>query len=390
MPVPFVRPHTLIRALLFGAVLLGLSAPMPAMGETAAESFSEAERVFRDSAAGLAADAGTERSHWQRELERVLVTADDMEAARLLYRMGAFAERDGDPARAIARYGESLARDASGRFAHRARTRMRHLEPRMASPALAAFHTGLDEVRRSYLQMDPDEAVATVLTLLDAAPDDPSRALALEWLVIEHAEKREAYDVAWAFALRMAQLDDLPPNLRHRAFHALVHAGYPAGRMPETRRELDRFIRLHPEASDAARLPLLREYALPFGLRPIVEATSWLGLAAFALLFVARRGWRGLAALRDGRWRPWPQLLWLAWLFVGAGLLAESWDHGFLLPFLTFLPLVLLLHLGAGCLGRIPAPAWLRGAQAAAAAWATLGGLYLIVDVYRLHGLFGL
>ncbi|TVQ97643.1 MAG: hypothetical protein EA398_14235 [Deltaproteobacteria bacterium] len=381
---PLLRFAALLGSLLAGAILTAAPA--------GADPIDPLEQLFRDAAAGLGSspEAEAERGAWRRRIAGALLTADDHHAARLHYRASEFAERDGDLVDAITACGESLALDPSGRFAHRCRARLRTLEARAVSPEHIAFHTAMDEVRRQFTGMEPDEAVARVEAIAAAAPDSATTALALEWLSREFGDRRADPDTGYTHAMRMVALPDLPPNLLHRGFNLVIVHGHDSGRIIEARRELDRFTRLYPEQAEAAQLQLLRAYALPFWLRPFAAGAAWASLVLFALLFVVRRGWRGFADLRSGAWRPWPQWLWFTWLFAGAGIIAEMWDRGFLVPFLAFIPTTIAVHLLGGALGRCPAPRRLAVLQPVITGCATLGALYLVGAAFRMHGLFGL
>lgn len=299
-----------------------------------------------------------------------------------------------EQSRALAAWRRVLAEDPSVRPAVRARTRIRVLERRVDGELASPVHQGLDQVRRQRLQLGSDVSIERVTALIPLATTAFERAEIYLWLGDEFLDLRRDYDASRAWYLQVLDLEGLEPRVYYQALNRIVDIGLYSGELREPARDVDRFIRLHPEIADAADLHSLRAWAAPMAWRHATFAASTIGLTLLLLLALYSRFWAVLMAPQRYGWRPWTKVALLAWLFLGAGVMAEMWDHGFFAPFGLAFVFVALVHLvgtsSTASLLQGGQPRWLLGVAGLVVGWATAGAIYMAVHLTHLHAILGL
>ena len=346
----------------------------------------------------------------RRESERLFLGADDAAISAHCEQLHALAHERGQAATHLAAMSaleaecyERLARSDEARsawrrllehepshfMAHRAIARLRFYERRgVGSPILDA----LDEIRRSYLQLGSDEAIRRVEALLLQTSDSQEQAELLLWLAEEHLALRTEYGPATARYEQVLELDGLRIGQYYKALNGLLDIGLYTDQMLPARRAVDRFLRLRPDLAEEPLLLALRAWAAPMAWRGTVRSLAYGFLALFLTCLLWARAWRAAESLRDGRWRPLPGALVLVWLFGGAGLLAEGWDHGFLAAFWTagLGSLFVYLLSGAWAHASPPRSTLTLTLRSLLGALATLSVIYLAIDAFNLHAIVGL
>lgn len=288
--------------------------------------------------------------------------ADDAEAA---FRACQAAERALDYAEAATACATCFDLDPTGPRATRCAGRADWIEARRDPDGGFAALTALQEVRRDYRSLGADAARSRVHDLWASTRAGIVHAEAALWLARHDLQAGDA-EAALGYTTPLWG-QEWPPEVAKPLTELHTTALARAGRIDEARAAEGPSTGPRASAADVA----VRERR-----RDALSATSGVGVALFAAagLPLAVRGWRRGAA---GRVVPFGLVLLLV-AFVGAGLLAESWEAGAgrSLPWLAAVAVAVhAVALGAqlGVGGR-----W-RAAVGALAAWATVGGSFLVL-----------
>lgn len=318
----------------------------------------------------------------------------ELEPAELLRRAEA-AEEQGDVEAAIALYERVVAVAPGHRAASRALRRLPALRALLGPDAPVMRE--LEEIKREYPRLGSDAAIEAVAALLGRAEAGPVRATLLLWLANEHAWVRNEHERARELYLEAAWVGGATTEQLADAWAGASRSSLSWGALNETRRALARFVAAHPESEVGIGADVLRE---DLEDRQVRIAVSWLGASALLLVavrFVWARGWRAMRWSVLARWRPWRAGLFLVWTFGGAGVIAELWEHGNLLPFVACVPGVWAVYLATGGVtwaGAAP-PAGLGGGaarwlSAALAGLASFGAVYFTLAALGRQALIGM
>lgn len=300
-----------------------------------------------------------------------------------------------DSSAALEAWRAVVAHYPSARQAAKARARIRALEPRVAQPSATGIPDRLDIIRRQRLTLGSDEAIAQVQALLDEAQEPPDLASLYLWLGDEYLDIRKDYDASRASYLEVIELEGLEPRTYYRALNRLVDIGLYSGETGPPARDVDRFIRLHPEISDAANIHALRAWAAPMAWRGFVLKLSLIGIALFFVFALSLGAWRVIRAPKAYGWNPLPAIALLAWLMLGSGFFAEQWDTGFFMTFAIGFLLVSAIHvLSTSAAAAQPAGDSAQRPRIIALSvltgWATIAAFYLSIHLNDMHILVGL
>jgi len=306
--------------------------------------------------------------------------------AQALFDEAEAAAKAGDRARAIDRYDQLTSRFPSVRVARIARIRSNQLRALLAEPE-PELRAAFDEAKANAAQVGAAPTGARVRSLAERArgpalQQDLQLWLADEALRAGHpAEARAAYS-------DLLDRETLTPAQAAATVGGLLRTSTSFRDSVDARTRVHRTLAVSANPFDEATSTRLYDEANDhlFGLLALYASCLTLLLAA---LHVAVALLRRTDKLPRGFWRP--SLLFPLYAFAGAGLFADSWEHGRLLPFvgggLAVTLLLLLLRIADALrppLGRR------RFAAAALHIAAMLAALYLVFYAANLQHLMGL
>ena len=307
-------------------------------------------------------------------------------AAKALFDEAEAAAKAGDRLRAIERYNQLTSRFPSVRNARIARIRSQQLRAIESEPE-PDLRAAFDEAKANAARLGVVDTTARVRSLAERVKGPALQQDLQLWLADEAlragrtAEARDAYNALLdhdtltsaqaastvAGLLRSSTSFRDSADARTRIHHTLALLANPFDEATSTR--------LYDEADDHL-----------FSLLALYASCLTLLLAA---LHVAAALMRRTAKLPAGFWRP--SLLFPLYAFTGAGLFADSWEHGRLLPFvgggLAVTLLLLLLRIADAL--RPPLGRW-RFAAATLHIATMLAALYLVFYAANLQHLMGL
>lgn len=335
------------------------------------------------------ADAITDGTPAALDAAEAALLALPEDNAERWFRLGQIAEERHAIDDAIAAYTRCMTADPSGRYTLRARGRLQRLERTRVGDqeTRAAF----EAVRRDYLTLGHDAARTQVEALLASTDDDAIRAELLAWLASEHLYITKDLPLARSLFLEAAQRSD-DDDVIIAAFHGASLASRTFASLGETKEVLDAYLAANDRPAVARAMRQVqrdlvdRRGRYPLELFFVLCGTGLLGL------FVWLRSWRSFAAAVRPRWRPGRRVLFTAWAFFGAGMLADGYDHGYFEGFMLCIPLVsaTVLIAGAAQVQAMQAtrPVWL-GLQACIIG-ATVGAVYAAMAAFGKQAVFGL
>ena len=344
---------------------------------------AERARADRDVPAASAAD---------RALEAALAEADAEHAAQVHFKRGELAELRNALAEAAGHYQASIDADASSRFAGWSLRRRNALQ-RMLDRDPEGY-TRFREIVRAYPSAGSDATVEAVEALLAATENADLRTELLVWLGNEWMYVRRDEERARTTFLRAIELDNLTSGQLYEAFFGAAAASTTYASLGETLAVLRAFIAAHPDEETRRALDVVRRDLIDRRGRFWAERAFAACVSLLAVLLARRRPWRAFTRARLRLWRPWAGLAFIALSFGVGGLLAERYEHGHLYPFWACVPLVGAVYLAAGALRwadpSAPRSATERALTVLAVAGATLGAVYVALEVFDRQAIFGL
>lgn len=309
----------------------------------------------------------------------------EQEAKRLFDEAEA-AAKAGDRLRAIERYDELTSRFPSVRNARIARLRSQQLRAIESEPE-PALRAAFDEAKANAARLGLPETTTRVRSLAERVKGPALQQDIKLWLADEAlragrpAEARAAYNA-------LLNLETLTTNQARATVAGILRSSASFRDSIDARTRIHGTLALRGNQFDEAVATRLYDEANDhlFSLLALYASCLTLLLAA---LHVAAALMRRTAKLPDGFWRP--SLLFPLYAFTGAGLFADSWEHGRLLPFLAggLAVTLLLLLLRIADARRPPVGRW-RFVAATLHIAAMLAALYLVFYAADLQHLMGL
>ena len=355
----------LLTALLFACALT--------LATSRADAATEAAAGSAEAAAGSAEASGATNPAPEATAQALF---DEAEAAA----------KAGDRARAIDRYDQLTSRFPSVRVARIARIRSNLLRALIAEPE-PELRAAFDDAKANAAQVGAAATGARVRSLAERATSPALQQDLQIWLADEAlraghpAEARAAYSA-------LLDRDTLTPAQAAATVGGLLRTSTSFSDSVDARTRVRHNLALRADqfnAPTAARLydeaddHLFSLFALYASFLTLLLAALHIGVALLRRTHkIPRQFWR-------------PSLLFPLYAFAGAGLFADSWEHGRLLPFLAGglgVTLLLLLLRIADAL-RPPVG---RGRLVAATLHiaAMLAALFLVLYAVNLHHLMGL
>jgi hypothetical protein len=309
-------------------------------------------------------------------------------AGAALYQLGVAADSTGDHTAAIARYASAVQRDPGGGFARQAHRRLERLRavPDEDRAALAEMEALL---RTDPSQADRSAVAAGMAALLVRARSPQLRGRLLRWQT-EEALAQGHRDVAFQRALATAAEPGQAPLAVRVAFERALVAGGDE-QLPALAEAIETRMRADPALAETADLSrVLHEVAdrqRRMILKPVFICSALL-LLAFS---VWSRAWRALRIEVLRSWRPWRGLLFLAWAFGAAALLAGRFEPQMGLVVGACGVAVAPVQVLAGAIGQMrrPESTWLRLLLGLAITGSTLGACYVVLARTGRQALMG-
>jgi hypothetical protein len=315
------------------------------------------------------------------------LAATDPDAA---YALGRDADRDGALSFALAAFEAAVAADPGARFARHAGSRARAL--------------------RQQLDLGADDAIATRRAELVAlaATDVPAalegmRALATEAASAGPAARADVLHhlgglhdragdptAAWEAYRELVALEGAPERMREVAFDRLIFLAGAAHRIRETRALVEPWLteRGHPRPLiDRALDELLDQEQ-----QQVLDRVALVALPAFALVWLLRRGFRGLNPVSLWRSGVVPRAVFIVWIFGFAAIASEIWFHGNFEALAACIPvsLVLLVLSSSMAVADPHPPRVRRFLSAFITAVATFSALYLTLRTFERTAMLGM
>jgi hypothetical protein len=358
----------LLTALLFACALTQATSRADAATEAAAGS-AEA------SGAGSAEASGA--AHPQPAPEAT---------AQALFDEAEAAAKAGDRARAIDRYDQLTSRFPSVRNARIARLRSQHLKALIAEPE-PELRAAFDDAKANAAQVGVAPTGARVRSLAERATSPALQQDLQIWLADEAFRAGHPEEARAAYSALLDR-DTLTPAQAAATVGGLLRTSTSFRDSVDARTRVRHNLALRADQFNAPTAARLYDEADDHLFSLFALYASFLTLLLAALHI-------GVALLRRTHklprhfWRP--SLLFPLYAFAGAGLFADSWEHGRLLPFVAGglgVTLLLLLLRIADAL-RPPVGRW-RFAAATLHIAAMLAALFLVLYAVNLQHLMGL
>jgi hypothetical protein len=306
--------------------------------------------------------------------------------AQALFDEAEAAAKAGDRLRAIERYDQLTSRFPSVRNARIARLRSQQLRALQGEPE-PDLRAAFDEAKANAARLGLPETTTRVRALADRAKAPALQQDLQLWLADEAlragrpAEARAAYNA-------LLNLETLTTNQARATVAGILRSSASFRDSIDARTRIHGTLALRGNQFDEAVATRLYDEANDhlFSLLALYASCLTLLLAA---LHVAAALMRRTAKLPDGFWRP--SLLFPLYAFAGAGLFADSWEHGRLLPFLAGgLAVTLLLLLLRVADARRPPVGRGRFVAVMLHVATMLAALYLVFYAADLQHLMGL
>ena len=307
------------------------------------------------------------------------------EATRLFDEAEA-AGKAGDRLRAIERYEQLTSRFPSVRNARIARLRSQQLRALQGEPE-PDLRAAFDEAKANAARLGVLDTTARVRSLAERVKGPALQQDIQLWLADEAlragrpAEARAAYNA-------LLDLETLTTDQARATVAGLLRGSTSFRDSADARTRIHGTLALRGNQFDEAVATRLHDEANDHLFSLVALYASFLTLL-LAALHVAAALMRRTAKLPAGFWRP--SLLFPLYAFTGAGLFAESWEHGRLLPFVAggLAVTLLLLLLRIADARRPPVGPW-RPATAMLHIATMLAALYLVFYAADLQHLMGL
>ena len=297
--------------------------------------------------------------------------------AQALWRQARALDEAGDLAGARARYEQAIAAQPSARFAARAIARVRAIDALLAlnDPAAAA----LRDVQARYLQLGSDAALAEAERLLRDAASDAARGRLELWIAEEHESKGRHSEAVPRYVRVLTN----PEAVRDDVVRAGVQGARIASTVAEVR-AVRGAVRAALAREGIPRAPLLTalDDLQDTQLRRVARPASVASVVALLAVFLARRGWRRLGGVRVSI------LALLVYAAVGGAVLSERWEHDHGLPFALVGLSLIAVHILT--VGAAPGRGWPRAALLVLSVLATVGAMYIVLDMFGESALIGL
>lgn len=340
-------------------------------------AWDQADQALTDNDSDLAAQAGA-------VLDALTASEDANVAARAHFKLGELAERFESPQAALAHYERVAQRDPSNRYASRALRRVRSLTGDRRNET--AIYRALERVKSGYLEMGSDAAVAEVEALLEQSQEATTRSDCLLWLGYEYLYAQKRLDLARSRFLEVTTTPGVAPARAVEAFFGALEASPRLVELSVVQWHLEAYLAAHPESVNTTSLARLLDEVVDRRLRRIALFVSLAAFILLAFLWTVRRGWRAFTPTVLRHWRPWRGLLFVCYVFLVGGAVAEMWEPGYLLPFAACIPFVGAVFLAMGAIRWANGPDAWTGVRAIGAALvgttATLGAVF--VPLYAL------
>ena len=309
----------------------------------------------------------------------------EQEAKRLFDEAEA-AAKAGDRLRAIERYEQLTSRFPSVRNARIARLRSNQLRALQGEPE-PDLRAAFDEAKANAARLGVLDTTARVRSLAERVKGPALQQDIQLWLADEAlragrpAEARAAYNA-------LLDLETLTTDQARATVAGLLRGSTSFRDSADARTRIHGTLALRGNQFDEAVATRLHDEANDHLFSLVALYASFLTLL-LAALHVAAALMRRTAKLPAGFWRP--SLLFPLYAFTGAGLFAESWEHGRLLPFVAggLAVTLLLLLLRIADARRPPVGPW-RFSAAMLHIATMLAALYLVFYAADLQHLMGL
>lgn len=341
-----------------------------------------------------AARAALERGDlaaWTQQIDLVRAAPDQTGAAQTIYELAREADEIGSTALALHAYKTAVSIAPSARFARHAGTRIRMLEQATEGGADDAAGRELAELR-AMLATNRDEALARMIERLDANTlATPDRAALLYLAAGELATREDRIDESWERYAELALLEGAAPTVRRAAFDRAIFLARDARRIGRTAPMIDAFVATQP--LEPHLVVRAHDELLDHRLRAMADASIPITFTLFGVLFVVRRGWRGLAWRQLRAASPWKGILFLIWLFGFAAIASERWFHGNLEALLACIPVLSIAYILALAVGRtnpLPAARPLIIATGIITGAATFSAIYLTMRTFERTAMLGM
>lgn len=306
--------------------------------------------------------------------------------AKALFEAAEAAAAAGDRLGAAARYEELFHRFPSVRQARIARLRSQQLRALQSEPE-PDLRAAFDSAKANFAKNGAAASGAAIRALEPRAQSPALQQDLALWIADEDARQGRPDDARKRYAALLDR-ETLTHGQASATVAGLLRTSTTFGDRADARNRIHRTLAIRHDQFTPPTAARLYDEANDqlFALLALYASCVTLLLSALHLsLSLARR----TQTLPTGFWRP--SLLFPLYAFAGAGLFAESWEHGRLLPFVgggLAVALLLLLQRVGDTL-RPPIGAW-RAVTAVLHVAAMLAALYLVLYAANLQHLMGL
>ena len=312
---------------------------------------------------------------------------DEVASARAAYKLGAVLEHVDRPDEALAAYRLSLSLDPGGRFADRSLARAGVLGE--VAPEAMEVYREFARIRRQYLELGSDEATRRVVALREQTPDDAQRTQLALWLANEYLYKRDEIERARLLFLEVAESEDLDALTYFEAFQGAAWASEDLSAATDSRRRLRAFMQARPDVAEAVTLYGVYDQLRDTVQRTYAKAASLISIALLLIAFMLTRAWKSVDRESIREWKPWRSVLFVVYLFLAAGWMAERWEHHNFAAIAACAGPVAIAVLMVGCIARRD----IRHARIIAALLgllSVLSAVYLTLDAFDKQAIMGM
>lgn len=306
--------------------------------------------------------------------------------AKRLFDAAQAAATAGDRLGAAALYDELVSRFPSLRIARIARLKGRQLRALQSDPE-PDLRAAFEDAKANFSARGAERSTATIRALEPRAQSPALQQDISLWIAGADARAGVPAKARARYTALLAR-ETLTPSQANATVAGLLHTSTSLADRFDARARIHRALNLRPDQVAPAIALRLSDEADDhlYALFALYGSGVTLLLTLLRLLFAFGRR---TAPLPAGFWRP--GLLFPLYAFAGAGLFADGWEHGRLLPFVgagVAVTLLLLLLRVADAL-RPPTGRW-RFAAAALHLATMLAALYLVLYGTNLQHLMGL